>query len=171
MPTTRLGRVSKSFVGRCICFYNMIPKNVQNICVTKFQRIVKKRLCGKVVVLAYHLPSADQIVGGGDHLTPGDPYARFRCGADAGNAPVIPLLQENVGGGDHLTLGDPYACFFQGTFFNAQQSPRTPSFKAKGYNNPYARLPSFSIKKSRCRLAVPSELEAVTNGTLANTVR
>ncbi|VVC95566.1 unnamed protein product [Leptidea sinapis] len=30
MPTTRLGRVSKSFVGRCKSFYNMIPENVQN---------------------------------------------------------------------------------------------------------------------------------------------
>ncbi|VVC96001.1 unnamed protein product [Leptidea sinapis] len=47
MPTTRFGRVIKSFVGRCICFYNMIPENVQNKCVTKFKRIVKKRLCGK----------------------------------------------------------------------------------------------------------------------------
>ncbi|VVC89266.1 unnamed protein product [Leptidea sinapis] len=44
--TFTLSRVS-SFLGRCKCIYNRIPDNVQNKYVTKFKRIVKKRLCGK----------------------------------------------------------------------------------------------------------------------------
>ncbi|VVC96445.1 unnamed protein product [Leptidea sinapis] len=47
IPTTWLSRVSKSFVGRCICFYNKIPENVQNKNITLFKRIVRKRWCGK----------------------------------------------------------------------------------------------------------------------------
>ncbi|VVD03767.1 unnamed protein product [Leptidea sinapis] len=81
------------------------------------------------------------IVGGGDHLTPGDPYARFEalCGCvshvDAvdygGMTPLLASIGENVGGGDHLTPGHPYArlAWFDKTrtpFLKAGKSPVIP---------------------------------------------
>ncbi|CAK1591484.1 unnamed protein product [Parnassius mnemosyne] len=47
VPVTRLHRVSNSFLGRCIHFYNKIPENIQNLTCSKFKNFIKLSLYKK----------------------------------------------------------------------------------------------------------------------------
>lgn len=45
--TTRLQRISRSFMGQCIRFYNKLPKNVRDMPINIFKKAIKSRLCSK----------------------------------------------------------------------------------------------------------------------------
>ncbi|CAK1600201.1 unnamed protein product [Parnassius mnemosyne] len=47
VPVTRLHRVSNSFLGRCIRFYNKIPENIQSLACSKFKNFIKLSLYKK----------------------------------------------------------------------------------------------------------------------------
>ena len=46
-PQFRLVKVSKSFMGNCIRFYNKIPEDIQNLTDREFKNKVKQVLCSK----------------------------------------------------------------------------------------------------------------------------
>ncbi|VVC93884.1 unnamed protein product [Leptidea sinapis] len=112
--------------------------------------------------------------GGGDHLTPGHPYARLALSCRAKwRAPGVPFAPLSPQEKDTIPTiwmcGPPPQCSFQGTFFNEQQScemsflllcywndttwsGKTPVIPLVLLENmssgdPYARLSSFFIKK------------------------
>ena len=45
VPASRLHKVSHSFVGQSIRFYNKLPNDMTNLSLNKFKKIVKHRLC------------------------------------------------------------------------------------------------------------------------------
>ncbi|CAK1578767.1 unnamed protein product [Parnassius mnemosyne] len=47
MPLTRLHRISNSFMGQCIHFYNRIPEHVQSLSINKFKSFIKEKLYKK----------------------------------------------------------------------------------------------------------------------------
>ena len=44
---SRLHKVTKSFQGLCVRFYNKVPVEIQNIPLNKFKIIIKTKLCAK----------------------------------------------------------------------------------------------------------------------------
>ncbi|CAK1577859.1 unnamed protein product [Parnassius mnemosyne] len=47
IPVSRLHRVSNSFLGQCIRYYNKVPESVQVLCITKFKCFIKLKLYKK----------------------------------------------------------------------------------------------------------------------------
>lgn len=47
VPTIRLTKVSKSFKGQCVRFYNKVPSDVQSLSISKFKNLIKRKLCEK----------------------------------------------------------------------------------------------------------------------------
>jgi len=45
--STRLHKISKSFIGQCIRFYNKLPKNIRNMPLNKYKKTIKLRLCSR----------------------------------------------------------------------------------------------------------------------------
>lgn len=47
VPTTRLQKIKKSFMGNCVRFYNKLPGNVTEMSINKFKNHVKRKLISK----------------------------------------------------------------------------------------------------------------------------
>ena len=47
VPTTRLHKIRKSFMGNCVRFYNKLPVTVTELSINKFKNYVKRKLISK----------------------------------------------------------------------------------------------------------------------------
>ena len=47
VPTTRLQKIGKSFMGKCVRFYNKLPSKVTELSINKFKNFVKRKLISK----------------------------------------------------------------------------------------------------------------------------